>query len=428
MFTFLLPLWRGYRDSSLILRVTVALVLGAAVGLIGGPAVGEALAPLGELLMRLLKFIILPIVLFTLMSGVNQGRSGSLGRIGRKVFFYYLVTSALAIVVGLAVASLLSPGEGMTLEGAGSMSVPENPGILSVLLGIVPTNIVEAFADQNLLGIIFTALVFGLAVARLRQSEAHAELGERLHGLIEALNAATLKVMSGILHVVPVGVFAIVAGTVAQQGLGTLLSLGDMVVVLYVALGVQLLVYLGLLKGFGVSARRFFREARTPMATAFATQSSSGTLPLTLDAARRLGLSRGLYGFSLPLGATLNMDGAAIRIAISAVFAANVAGMSLDLASMAQIVVVGTLISVGTAGVPGAGIVMIATVFSQVGLPIEAVALLTAIDALVGMGCTALNVTGDLVGTAVIGRSEGERLSERPVEDGESAATADARA
>ncbi|KGE77545.1 dicarboxylate/amino acid:cation symporter [Halomonas salina] len=428
MFTFLLPLWRGYRDSSLILRVTVALVLGAAVGLIGGPAVGEELAPLGELLMRLLKFIILPIVLFTLMSGVNQGRSGSLGRIGRKVFFYYLVTSALAIVVGLAVASLLSPGEGMTLEGAGSMSVPENPGILSVLLGIVPTNIVEAFADQNLLGIIFTALVFGLAVARLRQSEAHAELGERLHGLIEALNAATLKVMSGILHVVPVGVFAIVAGTVAQQGLGTLLSLGDMVVVLYVALGVQLLVYLGLLKGFGVSARRFFREARTPMATAFATQSSSGTLPLTLDAARRLGLSRGLYGFSLPLGATLNMDGAAIRIAISAVFAANVAGMSLDLASMAQIVVVGTLISVGTAGVPGAGIVMIATVFSQVGLPIEAVALLTAIDALVGMGCTALNVTGDLVGTAVIGRSEGERLSERPVEDGESAATADAHA
>jgi Na+/H+-dicarboxylate symporter len=149
------------------------------------------------------------------------------------------------------------------------------------------------------------------------------------------------------------------------------------------------------------------------MATAFATQSSSGTLPLTLDAARRLGLPRGLYGFSLPLGATLNMDGAAIRIAISAVFAANVAGASLDFASMLQIVAVGTLISVGTAGVPGAGIVMIATVFSQVGLPIEAVALLTAIDALVGMGCTALNVTGDLVGSALIGRSEGERVEER---------------
>ncbi|MBB3141085.1 dicarboxylate/amino acid:cation symporter [Halomonas organivorans] len=417
MSTPLTSLWRGYRDASLILRVTVALVLGAAVGLVGGPAVGEALAPLGELLMRLLKFIILPIVLFTLMAGINQGRAGSLGRIGRKVFLYYLATSALAIVVGLAVASLLSPGEGMTLEGAGSVSVPENPGILSVVLGIVPTNIVEAFAGQDLLGIIFTALVFGLAVAQLRRSETHGELGERLAGLIEALNAVTLKVMGGILHVVPVGVFAIVAGTVAEQGVGTLLSLGDMVVVLYVALGVQLLVYLGLLKGFGVPARAFFREARTPMATAFATQSSSGTLPLTLDAARGLGLPRGLYGFSLPLGATLNMDGAAIRIAISAVFAANVAGAPLDLASMAQIVVVGTLISVGTAGVPGAGIVMIATVFAQVGLPIEAVALLTAIDALVGMGCTALNVTGDLVGSAVIGRSEGERIAEVGGED-----------
>ncbi|SEM57863.1 dicarboxylate/amino acid:cation symporter [Halomonas caseinilytica] len=410
MSTPLTSLWRGYRDTSLILRVTLALILGAVVGLVGGPAVGEALAPLGELLMRLLTFIILPIVLFTLMAGINQGRAGSLGRIGRKVFLYYMATSALAIIVGLSVATLLSPGEGMSLEGAESVSVPENPGILSVVLGIVPTNIIEAFAEQDLLGIIFTAMVFGLAVARLRQSDSRSELGERLAGLIEALNAVTLKVMSGILHVVPIGVFAIVAGTVAERGIDTLLSLGDMVVVLYVALAVHLLVYLGLLKGFGVPLGAFFREARTPMATAFATQSSSGTLPLTLEAARRLGLSRTLYGFSLPLGATLNMDGAAIRIAISAVFAANVAGASLDLASMLQIVVVGTLISVGTAGVPGAGIVMIATVFSQVGLPIQAVALLTAIDALVGMGCTALNVTGDLVGTALIGRSENERI------------------
>src|SRR5690554_1008573 len=410
--TPLISLWRGYRDASLILRVTLALVLGTVVGLIGGPTAGEALAPLGELLMRLLNFIILPIVLFTLMAGINQSRAGNLGRIGRKVFLYYLATSALAIVVGLAVASLLSPGEGMSLAGVASVSVPENPGILSVVLGIVPTNIVEAFAEQNLLGIIFTALVFGLAVVQLRQSETHGELGERLAGLIEALNAVTLKVMGGILHMVPVGVFAIVAGTVAEQGIDTLLTLGDMVVVLYVALGVQLLVYLGLLKGFGVPVRAFFREARTPMATAFATQSSSGTLPLTLDAARRLGLPRSLYGFSLPLGATLNMDGAAIRIAISAVFAANVVGAPLDLASMLQIVVVGTLVSVGTAGVPGAGIVMIATVFAQVGLPMEAVALLTAIDALVGMGCTALNVTGDLVGSALIGRSEGERGAE----------------
>ncbi|MHB0775985.1 dicarboxylate/amino acid:cation symporter [Halomonas sp. WWR20] len=410
MTSFVTPLWRGYRDSSLIMRVTIALVLGVVVGLIGGPSVAEVLSPLGDLLMRLLKFIILPIVLFTLIVGVNQGKAGSLGRLGRKVFLYYLATSALAIGVGLLVATLFSPGEGMTLGSAASMSVPDNPGILQVMLGIVPDNIVAAFAGQDLLGILFTALVFGLALARLRRSESQGELGERLYGVFEALNAVTLKVMGGILHYVPIGVFAIVTGTVASQGVDTLLALGDMVVVLYVALGVHLLVYIGLMRLFGVPLLAFFREARTPMATAFATQSSSGTLPLTLDAAQRLGLPRNLYGFSLPLGATLNMDGAAIRIAISAVFAANVVGAPLDWTSMLQIVAVGTLISVGTAGVPGAGIVMIATVFSQVGLPIEAVALLTAIDALVGMGCTALNVTGDLVGTAIIGRSEGERI------------------
>ena len=416
MTSLVAPLWRGYRDSSLILRVTVALVLGVVVGLIGGPGSAELLSPLGDLLMRLLKFIILPIVLFTLMVGVNQGKAGSLGRLGRKVFLYYLATSALAIVVGLLVATLFSPGEGLTLDGAASVSVPDNPGILQVALGIVPDNIIAAFAGQDLLGILFTALVFGLALARLRRSESQGELGERLYGVLEALNAVTLKVMGGILHYVPIGVFAIVAGTVANQGVDTLLSLGDMVVVLYVALGVHLLVYVGLMRLFGVPLLAFFRAARTPMATAFATQSSSGTLPLTLDAAQRLGLPRNLYGFSLPLGATLNMDGAAIRIAISAVFAANVAGIPLDWTSMLQIVAVGTLISVGTAGVPGAGIVMIATVFSQVGLPIEAVALLTAIDALVGMGCTALNVTGDLVGTAIIGRSEGERIDTASVE------------
>ncbi|KIN15905.1 MULTISPECIES: dicarboxylate/amino acid:cation symporter [unclassified Halomonas] len=410
-------IWKAYAQASLILRVTVALVLGVVVGLIGGEAVAAWLAPLGDLLLRLLTFLIVPIVLFTLMVGVNQSREGRAGRVGGKVFGYYLTSSALAIMVGLAVATLFSPGSGMTLDESASFSVPENPGVVDTLLNIVPDNIIGAFAELNMLGIIFTALVFGIALLKMRQSERQHAMGERLYGVIEALNEVTLKVMSGVLHYVPIGVFAIVAETVSQQGLATLLSLGDMVVVLYIALATQLLIYCGIMRLFGVKLRTFFREARTPMATAFATQSSSGTLPLTVNAAHRLGIPKSIYGFSLPLGATLNMDGAAIRIAISAVFAANVIGAPLDFISMVQIVLIGTLVSVGTAGVPGAGIIMIATVFAQVGLPIETVALLTAIDALVGMGCTALNVTGDLVGTSVIARSEGEELQEEPVED-----------
>lgn len=410
-------IWKAYLKASLVLRVTIALVMGVVVGLVGGETVAVWLAPLGDLLLRLLTFLIVPIVLFTLMVGVNQSREGSAGRVGGKVLVYYLVSSALAIAVGLTVATLFSPGSGMTLNEDASFSVPDNPGVVDTLLNIVPNNIIGAFSELNMLGIIFTALVFGIALLKMRQSQRQHAMGERLYEVIEALNEVTLKVMSGVLHYVPIGVFAIVAETVSQQGLETLLSLGDMVVVLYIALGIHLLIYTGIMRLFGVKLRAFFREARIPMATAFATQSSSGTLPLTINAAHRLGISKSIYGFSLPLGATLNMDGAAIRIAISAVFAANVIGAPLDFISMVQIVLIGTLVSVGTAGVPGAGIIMIATVFAQVGLPIETVALLTAIDALVGMGCTALNVTGDLVGTSVIARSEGEQLSEAPTEE-----------
>ncbi|MGO1748773.1 MAG: dicarboxylate/amino acid:cation symporter [Marinobacter sp.] len=414
-------LFHSYLNASLILRVSIALVLGVAVGMIGGQQAADWLAPFGELLLRLLKFLIVPIVLFTLMVGINQANIGSMGRVGRKLFGFYVMTTALAIVVGLVIASLLEPGSGMALNESAEVNVPDNPGIASVLLNIVPDNIFTAFTELNLLGIIFIAIVFGIALLKLRESEAHAELGEHLYKVVEALNEITLKVMAGVLQYVPIGVFAIVAKTAGEQGMTTILALGDMVMVLYIALAVHLFVYCILMRVFGVRVREFFREARTPMATAFATQSSSGTLPLTLDAARRLGIPKRIYGFSLPLGATINMDGAAIRIAISAVFAANVVGIPLDLMTMAEIVLIGTLTSIGTAGVPGAGIVMIATVFAQVGLPIETVALLVSIDALVGMGATGLNVTGDLVGTAVVARSESKHSVEPTVARPESA-------
>lgn len=399
-------LLNAYLNTSLVLRIGVALVLGLVVGMIGGPAVAEWLNPLGELLLRLLKFLIVPIVLFTLMVGINQANLGSMGRVGRKLLGFYVLTSALAISVGLLVASAFSPGSGLELSSSETVKVPDNPGFIQVLLNIVPTNIVGAFAELNLLGIIFTSVVFGIALLKLRESEAYGEQAERLYGVVAALNEVTMKVMAGVLQYVPIGVFAIVAHTAGKQGASTLLALGDMVMVLYIALAVQLVVYAVLMRLNGVNLMGFVREVRAPVATAFATQSSSGTLPLTLNAARRLGIPQRIYGFSLPLGATINMDGAGIRIAISAAFAANVIGVPLDVVTMLEIVLIGTLASIGTAGVPGAGIVMIATVFAQVGLPIETVALLVSIDALVGMGATAMNVTGDLVCTSVIARSE----------------------
>ncbi|GEN53229.1 dicarboxylate/amino acid:cation symporter [Halobacillus faecis] len=397
-------LWRIYTQTSLIKKITVALVLGVSVGLLFGEG-AAVLAPFGDLLLRLLKFIIVPLILFTLIVGINQTNIGSLGRMGGKVFFYYLGTSALAILVGVSVATLFNPGTGMSL-GNETVDVPENPGVTSVLLNIVPENILTALTQMNLLGIIFTAIVFGLALSYMRSTNAYQSLGGHLYKVINALNEATLIVMKGILQYVPIGIFAIIAEVIGTQGANTLLELGNFIVVLYIGLLVQLAIYILFLFMSKRKPAAFFKEARTPMLTAFVTQSSSGTLPVTLNAAKNLGLNNSLYGFSLPLGATINMDGAAIRIAVSAVFAANIIGDPLSFVSILQIVLVGTLASVGTAGVPGAGIIMIATVFSQVGLPMEAVALLASVDVLIGMGATALNVTGDLVGTTLINKTE----------------------
>ncbi len=402
--------WKGYIHASLILKITIALILGIVTGLVFGKD-ATVLEPFGDLLLHLLQFLIIPLVLFTLIVGVNQTKIGDLGRMGGKVFLYYLITSALAIVVGLAVTSAFNPGTGMTLNTSEGFDVPDNPGVMSVLLSIVPENIVKAFSELNLLGIIFTALAFGIAISSLRSSKQHEALGESVYNVINGLNEATMSIMKVILQYVPVGVFAIVAKTVGEQGKNTLVELGGMVMVLYIALAVHLVIYILFMVLTKVPLKRFFREARTPMATAFATQSSNGTLPLSLNAAKNMGISKSLYGFSLPLGATVNMDGAAIRIAVSAVFAANVIGDPLSFTEMLQVVIVGTLASIGTAGVPGAGIIMIATVFAQLGLPMEAVGLLTSIDALVGMGATALNVTGDLVGTAVISKTEQKHTS-----------------
>lgn len=406
-------IWRGYLDASLILKITIALILGIIVGLIFGPD-ASVLNPFGDLLIRLLQFLIVPLVLFTLIVGVNQTKMADLGRMGGKVFVYYVLTSAFAIIVGIAVASIFDPGTGMTLDTSEKFEVPENPGVISVLLSIVPKNIVAAFSELNLLGIIFTALAFGIAISALRSSKEHGELGESVYHVINGLNEATLNIMKVIIQYVPIGIFAIIAGVVGNQGADTLIELGSMVAVLYIALIVQVLFYIILMVFSKVNIKQFFTRARTPMITAFVTQSSSGTLPLTLNAAKDLKLSKSLYGFSLPLGATINMDGAAIRIAISAAFAANIVGDPLSFVDMLQVVLIGTLASVGTAGVPGAGIIMIATVFAQLGLPMEAVGLLTAIDVLVGMGCTALNITGDLAGTAVINKSEAKQGKEQP--------------
>ncbi|WP_217588059.1 dicarboxylate/amino acid:cation symporter [Lentibacillus saliphilus] len=398
-------LWKGYIEIPLIIKITIALILGVLIGLIFGEQ-ASVISPLGDLLIRLLKLLIIPLILFTIIVGINQSHVTNLARMGGKVFVYYLITSAFGIAIALLIAHLFNPGSGLQIPVDEDVTVPDAPALTDVILNIVPDNIVTAFSELNVLGIIFIALIFGIAIAVLRGQETTKDVGDLLYHVASGINEASFKVMSWVLQYLPIGILAIIAKTVGVQGLDTLTSLGSMIGVFYIAIVIQLLLYTVILKLFKINVRKFVSYARTPILTAFVTQSSSGTLPLTLDAAKKLNIKQSLYGFSLPLGATINMDGAAIRVGVSVVFAANVIGMPLSFGSMVEIVIVGTLATIGTAGVPGAGIIMIATVFSQAGLPIEVVALLTSIDALVGMGATATNVAGDLVGTTVIHESE----------------------
>ncbi|WP_353247942.1 dicarboxylate/amino acid:cation symporter [Salinisphaera sp. T31B1] len=403
-------LFARYVRVSLISKISMALVLGVVAGLWLPEAIADGLAPIGDVVLRLLRFLILPIVVTTVIVGINQSGLARLGRTGALLALYYLATTAIAMIVGLSVAQLFQPGRGLSPDSAGPVEVPSHPGAADVLTSIVPDNIVAAFAQLDMLAVLFTAIVFGVAIAFTRAAENDPSgPGETLYRAVAGLESATLRIMGWVLEILPLGILAIVAHTVAEQGGEALTSLASMVGVLYLGLAGQLVFYTVLLLAAGLAPLRFYSAARSAMATAFATQSSSGTLPVTLAAAERMGVRRSIRGVALPLGATVNMDGAAVRIAVSAVFAANVVGLSLGWSQAAEIVLVGTLISVGTAGVPGAGIVMIATVFEQVGLPIETVALLASIDALVGMGATALNVTGDLVGARLV-----ERLTPEP--------------
>ena len=405
-------IWRFYRDQSFMMKMSVGFLLGIVVGLIFGESAG-VLSPLGELLLRLLNLIVIPLVVFTLIAAVDQLNPAKLGRIGGKVFTFYFITTGIAIIFGLLLALLIRPGVGLTLPNA-KVDVPERPSVVDTLLGIVPDNLFSALANADILGLIFISVVVGLSISSMLHSgeDRIRKMGHFLGDLTVSLSEVTFRVLNGILQYAPIGIFAIAASAIGSQGLQTLVSLGKLTVVIYGGIVLQfILVYFVIMKLFGVRIGEFFRNVKDAIGTAFMTSSSLGTLPVTMKAAQRAGISNEVASFSLPLGATVNMDGAAIRLGASVVFAADIMGLDLSFAAILGIIVTGTLASVGTAGVPGAGLIALSIVLTQAGLPIEVVALVAGIDAILGMGATATNVTGDLVGASIVDKSEKRRLT-----------------
>src|SRR5690625_320092 len=399
--------WRRYLAFPLIWKFGIALLAGLIAGLLIGPPIA-VLQPLGDLFLRLLQMLVVPLVLVTLIAGASSISPTRLGRVGGKIFGFYLITSAIAICVGLALALLVRPGSGLDMPAEGEETPESAPPVTETLLNIVPENPFQAMAEGNVLAVIFVAIAVGLALGVMLHSDTPRlrDLGEQVRRLVDAGVEIAFLIVRGVLEYGPIGVFALIAVVIGETGADALVPMAALTGVVYGGVVLQILFYSVLLLLFGVSLRRFFAAARDPMVTAYVTRSSSGTLPVTIRAAEKLGIKEGVYGFSLPLGATINMDGTALYVGASTLFVANIAGVDLSLVQMIEIVAVGVLASIGTAGVPGAGLIMLSLVITQAGLPFAPVALVAGIDALLDMARTMCNVTGDLVGTRIVAKTE----------------------
>ncbi|MBW2313766.1 MAG: dicarboxylate/amino acid:cation symporter [Deltaproteobacteria bacterium] len=388
--------------------------LGLAAGLVGGTAVADRVGWLGTLFVRLLKMIIIPLVITSIITGVaSVGGGRSLGRLFSKTLGFYLLSSALAVLTGLAVLNVIQPGVGAEIAGAHSGELPELQtanSVTELLLNMVPLNVIDAAAKPDMLGVIFFCILFGVAIAGLPENPR-----EKLLGLFDAAFQAMMTLTSGIIRLAPIGVFALIARVAGTSGLDAFRALGlymiSIALGLAIHMGITLPVLLRVLGG--ISPRVHFRNMVNPLTMAFSTSSSAATLPVTLRAVHeRVGVSNRVSSFVLPMGATVNMDGTALYECGGVLFIAQVLGVDLSISQQFVVVVTALLASIGAAAVPSAGLVVIFLVLESVNLRGPEVDVIVgamlAIDRPLDMCRTATNVFSDSCGAAIIARSEGE--------------------
>jgi len=411
-------------------QITVALILGLAAGLLANLAGIDpltrllvAIEPIGTAWIRLITMVVIPLVFASLIVGTaSLGDITKLGRIGGKTVAYYLVTTAIAVSIGLLVSNLIQPGSGMSeaalaglrstygAEGATRVDLAQQaPSMVEVLLGMIPRNPVQAMAEGDMLPIIFFAIFFGAAVSVLPT-----EKRDPLVALFDGVNEAAMVMIHWIMKLAPIAVFVLIAAVIARFGTDIIASLGiySLTVVLGLLLHVVVTYFLILKYLAGWRPLDFLRMIREPQLIAFSTSSSNATLPLTMETAEEeLGVSKEVSSFVLPLGATINMDGTALYQAVATMFIIQVLVGDISLATQLMIVLTATLASIGAAGVPSAGIIILVLVLEQalVGTgvdPAAGIALVLGVDRMLDMCRTAVNVTGDLTASAVIDRSE----------------------
>lgn len=402
------------KKFSLATWIFIGLVLGIAVGmgLMGHPSIAvDYIKPFGTLFLNLIKMIVVPIVLFSIMAGVISLQDiRKVGSIGGKTIVFYMVTTMFAITLGLVFANLLNVGGGTKFVTEGlEYTAAEAPSFLDTLINIFPSNAVEPMVNASMLQIIVIALFFGFGVIMA------GEKGLHVAQLVESLSEVSMQVMSFIIKFSPIGVFALICPVVAENGPAILGSLAKLLLAAYLVYVIHgLLVYSSMVKIFaGIGPMKFFKGILPAMMMAFSSASSVGSLPLNLECCEKLGAKKEVASFVLPLGATINMDGTAIYQGVSAVFIAQVFGIDLTLSQMITIVLTATLASIGTAGVPGSGMIMLAMVLESVGLPLEGIALIAGIDRVLDMGRTTVNITGDAACTICVDAGEKRREARR---------------
>lgn len=413
---------KAYLEFNVLYKILIGLVVGAVAGIILAASGVTALPPwismFGTIFTRLLKMIIIPMVLASLIVGASSVSPANVGKIGIRVVIIYLVTSAFGVIIGLCMANIFQPhAELAAVEAlaAGAAGKTGSTDVWSVITNIIPTSVLSALVNETVLQVIFFALVFGLCLSFMKVSkdERIAKAAQVAYQVFDCLAEVMMMVVRGIMQYAPFGVAVLIAEVFAKNGAKVAGSLLIVTIACFLGYIIHVvLIYGGLLKISGIKIGAFFKEARTPFITAFVTRSSNGTLPTTMTAAENLGVEKEVYAFSLPLGATINMDGTAIYQGVCAFFLVmSCYGRGLTFGEMGLITLLATLASIGTAGVPGAGAIMLAMVMQGIGLPIAegtvlagAYAMILGIDAILDMGRTALNVTGDLICTAVIAR------------------------
>jgi Na+/H+-dicarboxylate symporter len=385
-------------------RVLLGLVLGLVVGMVfGKPA--AVIKPVGTAFISGIKMLIVPLVFVSLVCGVASMRDpAKMGRVGIKTIALYLITTAIAIVIGLALGTVLQPGAGVGMETAKAVTAKAAPSLVDTLVALIPTNPVESMAKGDVLQIIVFAILFGIAV------NLAGPYGDRVREVFDATAEVIYKLTAIVIWFAPFGVFALMAWTAGTYGLSLLLPLAMVIVCVYVGCILHALLVYGLaIRAVGLSPLRFYQGIAEAATVAFTTTSSSGTLPVTMGCAQKnLGISKGVASFVLPLGATVNMDGTALYQGVCALFIAQVFGVHLSGGDYMTIVLTATLASIGTAGVPGAGLIMLSLVLSSVGLPLEGVAIIAGIDRILDMARTSINVVGDGMVAVLVAKSEGE--------------------